>query len=583
MPVNSTTLTWASIFYIIMEIVIGLCAILGNVLVIWVVKLNRSLHTTTFYFIVSLALADIAVGVLVMPLAVVVSLGLTVHFYSCLLMTCLLLVFTHASIMFLLAIAVDRYLRVKLTVRYRSVTTQRRIWCALGLCWLLSILVGLTPMFGWNKKLSLGFPRNVTFFPCQFRSVMRMDYMVYFSFFTWIFIPLVAMCAIYMDIFCIIRNKLSLNFSSSRETGSFYGREFKTAKSLFLVLFLFALSWLPLSIINCIIYFDGEVPQVVLNLGILLSHANSMMNPIVYAFKIKKFKETYFFIFKTCMNCQPSDSLDPHIEQISYPEVALKVKMSLGVNSKKLNRESQDKTTLSNRYLFLLNRSRIAEIPHFRPAMGLFVLLSLTVLSEAMVMDKKVKESFVLDTVSAVCSYGAHYKDHLKYWCRGYYRDYCNIIAFTPNSTGRVALRDTGEQLIVTVSCLTKEDAGWYWCGIQRDFARDDMDFTELVVTDYRGAHTSDFWSVKDASGNMNRSCRASKPVYKADHYRMSILITCVLITGVGIISLMTHLFKRRRIQRNRRSKGLTRSQKTRQAASAFATPLVGSLLGSSA
>ncbi|XP_036199524.1 adenosine receptor A3 isoform X3 [Myotis myotis] len=258
MPVNSTTLTWANIFYIIMEIVIGLCAIVGNVLVIWVVKLNRSLHTTTFYFIVSLALADIAVGVLVMPLAVVVSLGLTVHFYSCLLMTCLLLVFTHASIMFLLAIAVDRYLRVKLTVR-----------------------------------------------------------------------------------------------------------------------------------------------------------------------------------------------------------------------------------------------SRIAEISHFRPAMGLFVLLSLTVLSEAMVMDKKVKESFVLDTVSAVCSYAAHYKDHLKYWCRGYYRDYCNIIAFTPNSTGRVALRDTGEQLIVTVSCLTKEDAGWYWCGIQRDFARDDMDFTELVVTDYRGAHTSDFWSVK--------------------------------------------------------------------------------------
>lgn len=114
-----------------------------------------------------------------------------------------------------------------------------------------------------------------------------------------------------------------------------------------------------------------------------------------------------------------------------------------------------------------------------------------------MVMDKKVKESFVLDTVSAVCSYAAHYKDHLKYWCRGYYRDYCSIIALTPNSTGRVALRDTGEQLIVTVSCLTKEDTGWYWCGIQRDFARDDMDFTELVVTDSRGAHTSDFWSVK--------------------------------------------------------------------------------------
>lgn len=316
MPVNSTAVSLASVTYISVEILIGLCAIVGNVLVIWVVKLNPSLQTTTFYFIVSLALADIAVGVLVMPLAIVISLGVTIHFYSCLLMTCLLMIFTHASIMSLLAIAVDRYLRVKLTVRYRRVTTQRRIWLALGLCWLVSFLVGLTPMFGWNMKLSSA-DKNLTFLPCQFRSVMRMDYMVYFSFFTWILIPLVVMCAIYFDIFYVIRNRLSQNFSGSKETGAFYGREFKTAKSLSLVLFLFALSWLPLSIINCIIYFNGEVPQIVLYLGILLSHANSMMNPIVYAYKIKKFKETYLLILKACVICQPSKSMDPSIEQTS--------------------------------------------------------------------------------------------------------------------------------------------------------------------------------------------------------------------------------------------------------------------------
>ncbi|KAM9108022.1 adenosine receptor A3 [Megaptera novaeangliae] len=317
MPVNSTAVSLANATYITVEILIGLCAIVGNMLVIWVVKLNPSLQNTTFYFIVSLALADIAVGVLVMPLAIVISLGVTIHFYSCLLMTCLLLIFTHASIMSLLAIAVDRYLRVKLTVRYKRVTTQRRIWLALGLCWLVSFLVGLTPMFGWNVKLNSEYHKNLTFLSCQFRSVMRMDYMVYFSFFTWIFIPLVVMCAIYLDIFYVIRNKLNQNFSNSKETGAFYGREFKTAKSLFLVLFLFALSWLPLSVVNCIIYFNGEVPQVVLYLGILLSHANSMMNPIVYAYKIKKFKETYLLILKAYVICQPSNSLDSSTEQTS--------------------------------------------------------------------------------------------------------------------------------------------------------------------------------------------------------------------------------------------------------------------------
>ncbi|XP_018873556.1 transmembrane domain-containing protein TMIGD3 isoform X5 [Gorilla gorilla gorilla] len=182
--------------------------------------------------------------------------------------------------------------------------------------------------------------------------------------------------------------------------------------------------------------------------------------------------------------------------------------------------------------------------------MWLFILLSLALISDAMVMDEKVKKSFVLDTAFAICNYNAHYKNHPKYWCRGYFRDYCNIIAFSPNSTNHVALRDTGNQLIVTMSCLTKEDTGWYWCGIQRDFARDDMDFTELIVTDDKGTLASDFWSGK---GNKTRSCKAPKVVHKADRSRTSILIICILITGLGIISVISHLTKRRRSQRNRR------------------------------
>ncbi|XP_021052349.1 adenosine receptor A3 isoform X1 [Mus pahari] len=315
MKADKTTETnWLDITYITMEAAIGLCAVVGNMLVIWVVKLNPTLRTTTFYFIVSLALADIAVGMLVIPLAIAISLQVKMHFYACLFMSCVLLIFTHASIMSLLAIAVDRYLRVKLTVRYRTVTTQRRIWLFLGLCWLVSFLVGLTPMFGWNRKATLESSQNSTL-QCHFRSVVSLDYMVFFSFVTWILVPLVVMCVIYLDIFYIIQNKLSQNLSGFRETRAFYGREFKTAKSLFLVLFLFALCWLPLSIINFVSYFDVKIPDVAMCLGILLSHANSMMNPIVYACKIKKFKETYFLILRAFRFCQTSDSLDSNIEQ----------------------------------------------------------------------------------------------------------------------------------------------------------------------------------------------------------------------------------------------------------------------------
>ncbi|NXS14319.1 AA3R protein, partial [Neodrepanis coruscans] len=305
LPMANHSLALSSLdgLYIGTEGLVAFFATWGNVLVIWAVKLNSTFQRTTRFFIVSLALADIAVGVLVMPLAIVVSLGITVHFYSCLFMCCLMVVFTTASILSLLAIAIDRYLRVKLPTRYKIITTERRVWWALGLCWSVSVLVGLLPMFGWNKT------SNSDFLSCQFMSVMRMDYMVYFGFFTWTLVPLLIMCALYAEIFHIIWTKLSQSTGSGRGAGAFYGQEFKAAKSLALVLFLFAISWLPLCIINCIAYFlpGTRIPQCLVYLGILLSHANSAMNPVVYACRIKKFKTTYLLILRTYILCKKTD------------------------------------------------------------------------------------------------------------------------------------------------------------------------------------------------------------------------------------------------------------------------------------
>ncbi|XP_054149881.1 adenosine receptor A3 [Melozone crissalis] len=313
MPNSSLALSGLDGLYIGTECLLALCATLGNALVIWAARLNAAFRNTTLYFIASLALADAAMGLLVMPLAIVVSLGTAMPAYGCLFVCCLMLVFSNASILSLLAVAVDRYLRVKLPTRYKTITTERRVWWALGLCWCLSLLGGLVPMFGWNKAG----PRSSSFLRCRFISVMRMDYMVYFCFFLWTLVPLLIMCALYAEVFYILRTKLS---QGVRGAGAFYGHEFRTAKSLALVLLLFAISWLPLCTINCVFYFhpDSRIPPYLIYLAILLSHANSVMNPIVYAYKIKKFRTTYLFILRTYILCKkPEPAL---AEQTTDPE-----------------------------------------------------------------------------------------------------------------------------------------------------------------------------------------------------------------------------------------------------------------------
>ncbi|NWY71372.1 AA3R protein, partial [Erithacus rubecula] len=286
--------------YIGTECLVAVLATLGNALVMCAVRL-RAPHNPALLLVGSLALADAAVGLLVMPLAVVVSLGMAMPAYSCLFLCCLLLVFTNASILSLLAIAIDRYLRVKLPTRYKTISTERRVWGALGLCWGLSLLAGLLPMFGWNQAG----PSSSSPLRCSFTAVVSMDFMVYFCFLTWTLLPLLVMCALYAEIFCIIHARLSQG-TGGRGAGAFYGQELKAAKSLALVLFLFAVSWLPLCIINCVSYFhpDSQIPPYLIYLAILLSHANSAMNPIIYAYRIKKFRTTYLLILRTYILCK---------------------------------------------------------------------------------------------------------------------------------------------------------------------------------------------------------------------------------------------------------------------------------------
>uniref|UniRef100_A0A8C5MKR7 G-protein coupled receptors family 1 profile domain-containing protein n=1 Tax=Leptobrachium leishanense TaxID=445787 RepID=A0A8C5MKR7_9ANUR len=184
-----------------------------------------------------------------------------------------------------------------------SVITPRRIHLSIWCVWIVSILMGLVPMFGWNNRSNLK-EDQMEYLSCKFEQAMSMDYMVYFHTFGWVFTPLLIMMALYTEIFYLIRKQLKNYSTQSTGNRIFYGKEYKTAKSLALVLLLFALSWLPLSILNCISLFDpgstiSPAFQPILFLAILLSHANSAMNPITYAFKIKKFKEAYIKIIKT--------------------------------------------------------------------------------------------------------------------------------------------------------------------------------------------------------------------------------------------------------------------------------------------
>lgn len=80
--------------YIGLELVIACLSVAGNILVCWAVCLNSNLQNITNFFVVSLAMADIAVGLLAIPFAITIR----YHYICYLILKCLNCLFYRTQI-----------------------------------------------------------------------------------------------------------------------------------------------------------------------------------------------------------------------------------------------------------------------------------------------------------------------------------------------------------------------------------------------------------------------------------------------------------------------------------------------------
>ncbi|KAM9334136.1 adenosine receptor A1-like [Symphorus nematophorus] len=354
--------------YIASELIIAVLAIVGNFLVCLAVTRNKKLRTVTNYFLVSLAVADILVGLVAIPCAVLTDLGQPRHNMPlCLVLLSILMVLTQSSILSMLAVAAERYMAILMPFQYQRVMSPRNARLALLVTWSLAAIAGAVPLMDPQKQ-----PADSDY--CIFTCVVDMAYMVYFNYFCCFLAPLVAMFIIYGHIFLTVRHQIrriavvrglpeDMTAAGSRSTGtedtgssvvagttgggagsgslietettvvftklglkvasagsasscapadprpgksskpkSNNGtrQELRKATSLFLVLFLFMVCWMPIHLINCVLLLcpQCKVPMSLTLAAILLSHVNSALNPILYAYRMRSFRHTLMGMWK---------------------------------------------------------------------------------------------------------------------------------------------------------------------------------------------------------------------------------------------------------------------------------------------
>ncbi|XP_069981533.1 uncharacterized protein AdoR isoform X4 [Penaeus vannamei] len=316
--------------YTVTEILVAVVAVIGNALTVTVFAVDRKLRRLTNYYIVALAVADFLVGVLGIPFAILTSIGLPKPLWPCLLMLSTLLVLCTTSIFCLVAVSVDRYWAILYPLRYSRVMTAKIARYIILMCWLAGTFIGLLPLMGWHVDY------NGT---CVFTKVMNYNYLVFLYFFT-IVGPGILMAVFYTHIYTVVlkqlrqiaaqepqaesgslagqssqkqRPRFLMSRSQSRQMGDnarldsrrsstttnivnqvghANRREVKAAKSLSIIVLFFMFSWFPLYTINCVQAFchSCTVPPFIMNVTIILSHLNSAINPLLYAYHMKDFR-----------------------------------------------------------------------------------------------------------------------------------------------------------------------------------------------------------------------------------------------------------------------------------------------------
>ncbi|KFW65012.1 Muscarinic acetylcholine receptor M5, partial [Pygoscelis adeliae] len=143
---------WEVITIATVTAIVSLITIVGNILVMISFKVNSQLKTVNNYYLLSLACADLIIGIFSMNLYT--SYILIGHWslgsLACDLWLALDYVASNASVMNLLVISFDRYFSITRPLTYRAKRTPKRAGIMIGLAWLISFVLWAPVILCWQ-------------------------------------------------------------------------------------------------------------------------------------------------------------------------------------------------------------------------------------------------------------------------------------------------------------------------------------------------------------------------------------------------------------------------------------------------
>uniref|UniRef100_A0A8P4K312 G-protein coupled receptors family 1 profile domain-containing protein n=1 Tax=Dicentrarchus labrax TaxID=13489 RepID=A0A8P4K312_DICLA len=301
-----------SIFLYILLSCISLLTVALNLLVIISISHFRQLHTPTNLLILSLAVSDFLVGLLLMPVKILLIGGCWfLGNLICGLFYYASFILTSASVGNMVLISVDRYVAICDPLCYPTKVTQKRVQICVCLCWACSVF--------YNGMILIDFLKHPDrFSSCYGECVVVINFTtgvvdVLLTFFG----PIGAIVVLYMRVFVVavsqarvMRSHIAAVTLQGSVSVTAKKSERKAARTLGVVVVVFLICFCPY-FVPSLVGKDRSSSVIFSIFSVWLLYCNSCFNPMIYAFFYPWFRRSMKLII-TFKILQP-DSCDTNI------------------------------------------------------------------------------------------------------------------------------------------------------------------------------------------------------------------------------------------------------------------------------
>ena len=279
--------------------IVFIISLIGNVIVIFVVSRKRRMQTVTNWLIVNLAIADLAVTLICIPVEIPLILNRNIWLYGkefCRILYPLQTMTIYASVYTLVAMSLTRYWAIRHPFRRQMSTKQAKI--LICFLWLISFSFVIPYIANLTYNFETGYCEEVTT-PQGKRSYTIVIFVSQYIF------PLLLILFAYV----LIAAELSRNQSCEATLTQKQKRKenTKVLTMVVVVTVTFASCVLPYHVVGMYLELSGKstFPHVneINALCYLLLFANSCMNPIIYNAFNAKFRQSFKELWGKVLTC----------------------------------------------------------------------------------------------------------------------------------------------------------------------------------------------------------------------------------------------------------------------------------------